>query len=164
MPMYKAPLRDLDFILFELFGYEKHLQEIGGEYFLDHETCRAILGEAGRFAEEVLTPLNQTGDREGCHWNEGQVTTPKGFKEAYQQYVDGGWPSLACSTEFGGQGVSESISMAVYEMCTSANHSWAMYPGLSHGGVATLEAHGTDEQKAMFLPKLVSGEWTGTCA
>ena len=162
MPSYKAPLRDLDFVLFELLGYEQHLQDVGGDEALDTDTCRAILAEAGRFAEEVIAPLNHSGDQEGCHWENGQVSPPKGFKEAYDQYVEGGWPSLACDPEFGGQGICESVSMAVYEMCSAANHAWTMYPGLSHGAVATLEAHGTDEQKELLLPKLVSGEWTGT--
>lgn len=161
MPEYKAPQRDIKFVMQELLDCEKHYQKLGYED-ASLDMVDAILAEAGKFSEQVVAPLNKSGDEEGCHWNEGEVTTPKGFKEAYQQYVEGGWPTLSQSVEFGGQGLPHSLNTAITEMFSSANHSFAMYPGLSHGALATIEAHGTDEQKQMFMPKLVEGTWTGT--
>ncbi|KAJ1464576.1 acyl-CoA dehydrogenase, partial [Baffinella frigidus] len=122
----------------------------------------AIITEAAKFTEQVIAPLNQIGDQQGCTWTDGVVTTPDGFKEAYQQYVEGGWPTLSQSEEFGGQGLPYSLNASISEMMSSANHSFAMYPGLSHGAQATIEAHGTSEQKQQFMPKLVEGSWTGT--
>jgi len=110
----------------------------------------------------VLSPLNQIGDSQGCKFENGVVTTPDGFKEAYQQYVEAGWPSLPHKPEFGGQGLPESLGIVINEMVGTANWSWSMYPGLSHGAMATIEEHGTDEQKNTYLTKLISGEWTGT--
>ncbi len=109
-----------------------------------------------------LAPLNRVGDLEGCTWSADGVKTPTGFKEAYQQFVEGGWPSLAHDVEHGGQGLPESLGLAISEMVGQANWSWGMYPGLSHGAMNTLHAHGTAEQQATYLTKLVSGEWTGT--
>ncbi len=161
MPEYKAPQRDIKFVMQELLDCEKHYQKLGYED-ASLDMVDAILAEAGKFSEQVVAPLNKSGDEEGCHWNDGEVTTPKGFKEAYQQYVEGGWPTLSQNVEFGGQGLPHSLNTAITEMFSSANHSFAMYPGLSHGALATIEAHGTDEQKQMFMPKLVEGTWTGT--
>lgn len=161
MPEYKAPQRDIKFVMQELLDCETHYQKLGYED-ASLDMVDAILAEAGKFSEQVVAPLNKSGDEEGCHWNDGEVTTPKGFKEAYQQYVEGGWPTLSQSVEFGGQGLPHSLNTAITEMFSSANHSFAMYPGLSHGALATIEAHGTDEQKQMFMPKLVEGTWTGT--
>ena len=161
MPEYKAPQRDIKFVMQELLDCEKHYQKLGYED-ASLDMVDAILAEAGKFSEQVVAPLNKSGDEEGCHWNDGEVTTPKGFKDAYQQYVEGGWPTLSQSVEFGGQGLPHSLNTAITEMFSSANHSFAMYPGLSHGALATIEAHGTDEQKQMFMPKLVEGTWTGT--
>ena len=161
MPEYKAPQRDIKFVMQELLDCEKHYQTLGYED-ASPDMVDAILAEAGKFSEQVVAPLNKSGDEEGCHWNEGEVTTPKGFKEAYQQYVEGGWPTLSQPVEFGGQGLPHSLNTAITEMFSSANHSFAMYPGLSHGALATIEAHGTEEQKQMFMPKLVEGTWTGT--
>ncbi len=161
MPEYKAPQRDIKFVMQELLDCESHYQKLGYED-ASLDMVDAILAEAGKFSEQVVAPLNKSGDEEGCHWNDGEVTTPKGFKEAYQQYVEGGWPTLSQNIEFGGQGLPHSLNTAITEMFSSANHSFAMYPGLSHGALATIEAHGTDEQKQMFMPKLVEGTWTGT--
>ena len=161
MPEYKAPQRDIKFVMQELLDCEKHYQKLGYED-ASLDMVDAILAEAGKFSEQVVAPLNKSGDEEGCHWNDGEVTTPKGFKEAYQQYVEGGWPTLSQNVEFGGQGLPHSLNTAITEMFSSANHSFAMYPGLSHGALATIEAHGTDKQKQMFMPKLVEGTWTGT--
>lgn len=161
MPEYKAPQRDIKFVMQELLNCEQHYKNLGYED-ASLDMVDAILLEAGKFSEQVVAPLNQSGDAEGCHWNEGVVTTPKGFKDAYQQFVEGGWPTLAQPIEFGGQGLPHSLNSALTEMFSSANHSFAMYPGLSHGALATLDAHGTEQQKQMFMPNLVAGEWTGT--
>lgn len=161
MPEYKAPLRDMKFVMQELLDCESHYQNLGYEEATP-DMVDAIMGEAAKFTEEVIAPINQIGDQQGCTWNDGVVTTPDGFKEAYQQYVEGGWPTLSQAVEHGGQGLPHSINTAIGEFTSAANHSFAMYPGLSHGALATLEAHGTDAQKAMFMPKLVEGTWTGT--
>jgi len=158
---FKAPIRDIQFTLYEVLGAEKHYQRIGaGE--ANRELVDAIIIEGGRFAEEVLAPLNQIGDKIGCQFDNGVVTTPPGFKEAYKQYVDGGWPSLAGEAAYGGQGLPESLATVVNEMVSTANWSWGMYPGLSHGAKLTLSEFGTEEQKQTYLTKLTSGEWTGT--
>ena len=131
---------------------------------MDADTINAVLEEGGKFAAEVLFPLNISGDAEGCTLDKTthEVSAPKGFKEAYAKYVEGGWPALSCDPEFGGQGLPHTVNQCFYEMLNSANQAWTMYPGLSHGAYEALLAHGTPEQKATFLPKLVSGEWTGT--
>lgn len=161
MPTYKAPLRDLQFVLHEVLDSAAHYQAIGAEDATP-DMVDAILSEAGKFCEDVLAPLNRVGDEEGCTFRDGEVTTPTGFKEAYAQWVENGWPSLSHKEEFGGQGLPESIGSAVNEFVSEANWSWGMYPGLSHGAMNTIEMHGTDEQKETYLTKLVSGEWTGT--
>ncbi|MBV1788221.1 acyl-CoA dehydrogenase C-terminal domain-containing protein [Marinobacterium sp. D7] len=162
MPEYKAPQRDIQFVLNDLLQMEQHYQSLPGCEDATPDMVGAIVEEGARFAERVLSPLNRVGDEQGCSFKDGEVTTPEGFREAYQQFVEGGWPSLSHSPEFGGQGLPESIGIIINEMVGSANWSWAMYPGLSHGAMNTLEAHGTDEQKQTYLTKLVSGEWTGT--
>lgn len=162
MPDYKAPLRDLRFVREELLGYAAHYQSLPACRDATPDVVEAILEEGARFCEEVLAPLNRVGDREGCRWSEAGVTTPSGFREAYRRYVEGGWPSLAHAPEYGGQGLPESLGMAVTEMVGSANWAWGMYPGLSLGAMNTLSAHGTAEQKATYLTRLISGEWTGT--
>ncbi len=161
MPEYKAPIRDIKFVMKELLNCDNHYQNLGYSD-ASEDMVDAILSEAAKFTEQVIAPINQIGDQQGCSWHEGVVTTPDGFKEAYQQYVDGGWPTLSQSVEFGGQGLPHSLNSAISEMMSAANHSFAMYPGLSHGALATIEAHGTDKQKQQFIPKLVEGSWTGT--
>jgi len=164
MPSYHPPLRDMQFVLHELLQVKNALADLPAHAELDVETINQVLEEGGKFTAEVLFPLNHAGDREGCHFDAASrsVTTPKGFKEAYKQYVDAGWPSLACDPEFGGQGLPITLNNAFYEMLNSSNQAWTMYPGLSHGAYECLHAHGTPAQKALYLPKLVSGEWTGT--
>ncbi|GAB2190595.1 phenylacyl-CoA dehydrogenase [Sessilibacter sp. MAH1] len=162
MPEYKAPLRDMDFVLNEVLKAEQHYQSLPGYEDATPDMVSAIMEEGAKFAEKVLSPLNQIGDQQGCTWADGKVTTPAGFKEAYQQFVEGGWPSLAHEVEYGGQGLPESLGLVINEMVGTANWSWSMYPGLSHGAMNTLDAHGTEEQKQTYLTKLVEGSWTGT--
>jgi len=161
MPDYKAPLRDIKFVMDELLNSQQHYVDLGAEDATP-DMIDAIIGEGAKFCEEVLAPLNVVGDQEGCTWSEDGVKTPTGFKEAYQQFVDGGWPSMNAPVEHGGQGLPESINIALSEMIGTANWSWGMYPGLSHGARATIEEHGTPEQQETYLTKLISGEWTGT--
>jgi alkylation response protein AidB-like acyl-CoA dehydrogenase len=164
MGQYSAPLRDMHFVLHELLDVTGRTQGIAGHAEIDADTINQILEEGGKFASKVLFPLNHVGDREGCTTRPAthEVKTPTGFKEAYRQFVDGGWPSLTCDPEYGGQGLPIVLYNSVAEMLNSANQAWYMYPGLSHGAYECLHEHGTPEQKALYLPKLVSGEWTGT--
>jgi len=164
MPTYTPPLRDMQFVMHELLGAVEELQKIPRYADLDRDTVNAVLEEGGKFASEVLLPLNITGDTEGCTLNiaDHSVSTPAGFKQAYQQYIEAGWAALACETEYGGQGLPQVVNQLFYEMLNSANQAWAMYPGLTHGAYAALHAHGTPEQKSTYLPKMTSGEWTGS--
>jgi alkylation response protein AidB-like acyl-CoA dehydrogenase len=162
MLTYNPPLKDMRFVLREVLDFDQHYATLPGASEATPDTVDAILEEGAKFARDVLSPLNSVGDTEGCTWSEGNVTTPTGFREAYQQYVDAGWPSMVQSEELGGQGLPESLGTILSEMNGTANWSWAMYPGLSHGAMNTLAAHGTKEQQQAYLTKLVSGEWTGT--
>ena len=164
MPQYTAPLRDMQFVLHEVFNAVDELKALPKHADLDTDTVNAILEEAGKFASGVVAPLNQVGDREGCKLDKTthEVIPPTGFKEAYKQYVEAGWAALSCDPEYGGQGLPVVLNQCLYEMLNSANQAWTMYPGLSHGAYEALHAHGTPEQKATYLPKLTSGEWTGT--
>ncbi|HRN65339.1 MAG TPA: acyl-CoA dehydrogenase C-terminal domain-containing protein [Alicycliphilus sp.] len=164
MPIYNPPLRDMQFVLHEVFQVTDAFKAMPRHAEVDVDTVNAILEEAGKFATGVTFPLNISGDEEGCTLNRDthEVTTPQGFKQAYQQYVEGGWAALSCEPEFGGQGLPHVMNQCLYEMLNSANQAWTMYPGLSHGAYEALLAHGTPEQKQTYLPKLVSGEWTGT--
>lgn len=164
MAQYTPPLRDMQFVLHELLNVVDELKQLPAHAEIDADTINAVLEEGGKFCAQVTAPLNQSGDQEGCKLDKTthEVTTPKGFKEAYLQYVEGGWPALACDPEYGGQGLPHVVNQCFYEMMNSANQAWTMYPGLSHGAYEALHAHGTPEQKKTYLPKLVSGQWTGT--
>ncbi|MFT4824375.1 MAG: alkylation response protein AidB-like acyl-CoA dehydrogenase [Halioglobus sp.] len=162
MPEYKAPLRDISFVINELLESEKLYQTLPGNEEATAEMMNAILEEGAKFSENVLSPLNQSGDEEGCKWSQDGVKTPEGFVEAYQQYVAGGWPALSAETEHGGQGMPALLGIAMTELTGTANWSWGMYPGLSHGAIRTIEGHGSDQQKTQYLTKLIEGTWTGT--
>lgn len=163
MGQYTPPLRDMQFVLDELLEADRRLREIPKYADVDRDTVQAVIEEAGKFVSEVIFPLNRIGDREGCtRHDDGSVTTPTGFKEAYRQYVEAGWPALSSDPAYGGQGLPEMVNSVVMEMLNSGNQAWSMYPGLSHGAYAALVAHGKSELKALYLPKLISGEWTGT--
>jgi len=164
MPSYTPPLRDMQFLMHEVFKVADEYKAMPPHADVDVDTINAILEEGGKFASEVTFPLNQVGDQEGCKLDPKthEVTTPKGFKEAYAKYVEGGWPALSGDPEYGGQGLPIVVNQAFYEMLNSANQAWTMYPGLTHGAYEALHQHGTPEQKQLYLPKLTSGEWTGT--
>lgn len=164
MPVYVPPLRDMQFLLHEVFGATELFAQLPDHADTDADTVNAVLNEAAKFASEVLTPLNQSGDVQGCSLDKdsGEVTVPDGFTDAYRQYCEGGWPALSCDPAYGGQGLPQTINQCLYEMLNSANQAWTMYPGLSHGAYDALHEHGTEEQKNRYLPKLTSGEWTGT--
>jgi len=162
MPAYKAPLRDIRFLINEVFDYPAHYAGLSNGKDADPETVDAILSECANFCEEVLSPLNLSGDQEGCKLKDGVVTTPKGFKEAYDQYVAGGWQGLSHPTEYGGQGLPMSMGLFKSEMMGAANWSFTMYPGLSLGAMNTIMQHATEEQKNLFMPPLTEGRWTGT--
>ena len=164
MPTYTPPLRDMRFVMHELLQATEELKRLPAHADIDIDTINAVLEEAGKFAAEVVAPLNQSGDEEGCTLDPAShaVRAPRGFKEAYAKYVEGGWPSLSSDPKFGGQGLPHMVNQCFYEMLNSSNQAWTMYPGLSHGAHAALHAHGSDAQKQMYLPKLTSGQWTGT--
>jgi hypothetical protein len=164
MGQYVAPIRDMQFVLHELLNVGEEFKNLPRYQEIDADIINQVLEEGAKFTQEVLFPLNHSGDREGCHYDKEtkKVTTPKGFKEAYKQYVEGGWAALACDPEYGGQGLPVALNNSFYEMLNSSNQAWSMYPGLSHGAYECLKEHGSDEQKKVYLPKLVSGEWTGT--
>lgn len=158
---YSAPVKDLMFLFDDVMAMQENFEHLNDGELATPDVVSAILSEAGKFCENELAPLYQSGD-EGCMWDAGVVTTPAGFKEAYRTFVDAGWTSLSGDPAYGGQGLPSSIMIAVNEMLATSNWAWSMYPGLSEGAVATLEAHGTEAQKDQFLGKLISGDWSGT--
>jgi alkylation response protein AidB-like acyl-CoA dehydrogenase len=163
MPTYKAPLRDMRYVMYELLDAPTVLRGIPAHAGIDVETIDAVLEEAAKFAETVVQPLNAVGDREGCTYHgDGVVTAPPGFKEAYRRFAEDGWPALSCDPEWGGQGLPVLVNNRLYEMMNSASQAWLMYSGLSHSAYECLVEIGTPEQRALYLPKLVSGQWSGT--
>ena len=161
MPTYKAPLRDMRFVLYELMNAEK-LPALPGYEEFSRDLVDPVLEEAAKLCEEVLQPINRSGDEEGCRLENGVVYTPKGFKEAYTKFREGGWTSIACAPEYGGQGMPKIVNTMVEEMMCSANLSFGLYPGLTYGTYVALAGFGTAHQKATYLPKLVDGRWSGT--
>ncbi|GAA6172781.1 acyl-CoA dehydrogenase C-terminal domain-containing protein [Colwellia sp. KU-HH00111] len=162
MLSYKAPITDIKFLIEDVFDYYGHYKKYPEFEEATPDLTDAILQECAKFCENELLPIYQSGDKEGCTFDNGKVTTPKGFKEAYNQYVAGGWQSLSHPVEHGGQGLPPSLGMAKSEMMGTANWSWAMYPGLSHGAMNTVQTHGSDAQKELYLTRLTEGTWTGT--
>ncbi|WP_407150279.1 acyl-CoA dehydrogenase C-terminal domain-containing protein [Bradyrhizobium sp. ORS 86] len=162
MPTYKAPVEDVSFLLNDVFQIDRY-DNLPGFTDASADVREAILGEAAKLSEEVLQPLNRTGDLEGCkRHDDGSVTTPKGFKDAFKQVAEGGWLGLSAPSEYGGQGLPVVLSQAVNEFQISANMAFSMYGGLTMGATAALLVHGTPEQKKTYVPKMVAGEWTGT--
>jgi alkylation response protein AidB-like acyl-CoA dehydrogenase len=161
MTTYQAPVRDVEFLLNDVFEMERY-SNIAGFGEATPDLVRAILEEGAKFCEEVIHPLNAVGDREGCVLNDGVVTTPTGFADAYRRFAEGGWPTLCADPEHGGQGLPLTIGVVLSEFIAGANMAFGMYPGLSRGAYEALAKHGTPEQKATYLPRLASGEWTGT--
>jgi len=161
MASYKAPLRDMRFVLYELHGGET-LSTLPGFEEMTPDLIAPVLDEAAKVCEEVLHPLNRSGDEEGVRFDNGVVRTPQGFREAYQLFREGGWVGIACDPEFGGQGLPKSVNVLVEEMICASNLSFGMYPGLSHGAYLALHAHADEDLRQRYIPKLVDGTWGGT--
>ncbi len=162
MAEYKAPLRDMRFLLNDVFDAPRQWASLPGlAETVDPETADAILEEAGKIASGVLAPLNQKGDEEGCHWNDGEVTTPEGFREAYNTFAEGGWVGLGGDPEFGGMGMPKSLVAQVEEMMQGANMAFGLCPMLTAGACLALHAHGSQELKEQYLPKMYDGSWSG---
>ncbi len=161
---YQAPLRDMQFVLYELLKGDEILPALPGYEDATRDIMDAMLTEGAKLAQNVIAPTNTNGDRQGCHYDpeSKNVTTPDGFKEAYKQFAEAGWTALSAPVEYGGQGMPHTLNTLAEEMMCSANLSLGMYPGLTHGAVNALIGYGTNEQKDYFLPRLISGEWTGT--
>ncbi|MFC6634265.1 acyl-CoA dehydrogenase C-terminal domain-containing protein [Microbulbifer taiwanensis] len=162
MAEYKAPLREMHFLLHEVFAADQLWARLPGlEGAVDRETADAILEEMAKLAANTLDPINRSGDEEGCHWNEGVVTTPKGFPEAYATFCEGGWGSLLGNPEYGGMGMPKMLGAQVEEMINSANISFALYPVLTAGACLAIDAHASEELKQQYLPKMYEGSWAG---
>ena len=164
MAQYSPPIRDIQFVLHEVLDIGATLKGLPAQAEVTRDLIDQVVEEGGKFCAQVLFPLNQVGDREGCVLDQTthEVKTPTGFKDAFRQFAEGGWPALSCDPEYGGQGLPHVVQTVMQEMMNSANQAWAMYPGLTHGAYGALLKHGTDEQKKLYLTKMVSGAWTGT--
>ena len=158
---YKAPLRDMEFVYFELLD-GNNICQIPGYEDAEPETVKAIIEEAAKIAENVFLPLNQIGDEQGCKLNNHVVTVPDGFKEAYDQFKDGGWTGLTAATEYGGMGLPYSVSVIISEMLSATNNSLSMYAGLTHGAAKAIGVYGSEKQKNTYLSKFADGSWSGT--
>ncbi len=161
MPSYTAPVKDQLFVLNDVLNVQQY-NNVPGFADATSDIVSAVLEEGGKFCENVLYPLNKTGDREGCSLKDGEVTTPAGFKNAYKQMTEGGWTALSGDTKYGGQGLPAYLNLAFNEMVTSSNMAFGMYPGLTGGAAHAIHIGGSDAQKEMYLPKMISGEWSGT--
>ncbi len=161
MPEYKAPLRDMRFLIDDVFDFHGSYAALGASDATP-DMVGAILEEGAKFCEQVLAPLNRSGDEQECQFDNGVVTTPKGFKQAFAQYAEGGWMGLAADPNYGGQGLPHSLGLLISEMVGASNTSWGMYPGLTHGAMSAIHAHGTQEQKQAYLTRMTAGRWTGT--
>jgi alkylation response protein AidB-like acyl-CoA dehydrogenase len=162
MPSYKAPVDDVMFLLSDVFHIDRY-NNLAGFADATPDLLEAVLSEAAKFCEDVLTPLNRIGDKEGCRrHDDGTVTTPRGFKDAYKRLTEGGWIGASAPAEFGGQGLPMALTQSISEFLCSANMAFAMYPGLTQGAAAAIYVNGSAEQKALYLPKLITGEWSGT--
>jgi alkylation response protein AidB-like acyl-CoA dehydrogenase len=162
MATYKAPLRDMQFVLNEVLEVEKTLATLPGYEEVTQDVMAQYLEAGAQFAENELAPLNRAADEEGCTFNNGEVTTPKGFKEAYNQFCELGFTAFDCDPAYGGSGLPQVLGFSIMEMQTSANVAWSMYPGLSHGAYSAIHAHGEQWMKDLYLPKIVDGTWSGT--
>ncbi|MDE2479856.1 MAG: acyl-CoA dehydrogenase family protein, partial [Betaproteobacteria bacterium] len=164
MPRYTPPLRDMQFVMHEVLEVVPALRELPAHADLDAELIDQVCEEAGKFCSDVLFPLNLSGDVEGCRYDAAThaVSTPEGYREAWQQYVEAGWPLLTAAPEYGGQGLPHLVGSAVHEMENAANQAWTMYPGLTQGVAELLGTHGSQQQKELYLPRLAAGQWTGT--
>jgi len=159
---YKVPLKDMKFVMEHVLEMPDHYSKFTKGQAAEPELVAAILGEAAKFCENELAPLNKIGDEVGCKFEDGKVTTPPGFKEAYDQYVANGWPSLCAPAEYGGQDMPQSLGLIMMEMMISTNHSWSMYPGLSLGAIKTIASHAREDLQQRYMPPMVEGKWTGT--
>ncbi len=162
MQTYNPPLRDMRFVLHEVLKAPACLSTLEGFEEVNEALLDTVLDEAGKIFEEVVFPTNVVGHREGCKFEDGQVITPAGFKEAYDVLVEGGWFALSADPEYGGQGLPETLTFVFDEMFCSSNMALSLYPGLTHGAYIALHSHASDTLKRSFLPKMVTGEWTGT--
>lgn len=162
MLSYQPPLKDIEYVLGDLLDAPTAFKDIPAFAELDKELLMQVVEEAGRFASEVVAPLNAKGDEQGCRYQDGEVRTPDGFAQAYRQFCEAGWPALPCHPEFGGQGLPNTLNCILYEMLSASNHAWTMFPGLLHGAYSCLHQYGSEALKAQYLPKIASGEWLAT--
>ena len=162
MATYKAPLEEMKFVLYDVFGADQLWARMSATAEVSRDLADAVLDEAGKMAEGLLLPLNRSGDEQGCQWHAGQVTTPDGFRDAYKTFAANGWCALTGNPAYGGQGMPKMLSVLFEEMLHSANSGFALYPALSSGASLCLDAHASDDLKALYLPKLYSGQWSGT--
>ena len=162
MPQYKAPIRDINFVLKNVLKADEHFASLVGREEVSEDLLDAIIAEGAKFSENVLSPLNQIGDQEGCVWSEEGVKTPTGFKEAYEQFAEGGWPSMTADAKFGGQGLPNSLGLVVTEMVSTSCWAWGMYTGLSQSAARLLENYACEELQNIYLPKMTDGTWGGT--
>ena len=159
---YRPPLKDMQFVLADMFQAANVLQQYPEFAEIDQDLMLQVIEEAGRYASEILFPVNSNGDTEGCRLENGQVFTPAGFADAYHKFCDAGWPALACDPQYGGQGLPHTLNSVLYEMLNSANLAWTMFPGLLHGAYSCIHRYATQDIKDTYLPKIVSGEWLAT--